>query len=73
VDISDTTGKTVFYKKFNVKKLPEGRANEWAQESIGFKLPIITSEMAKIKFYIWNIGKENVMVDDLSIQLYRYN
>lgn len=73
VDISEKAGKTVFYKKFNVKKLPDDHVNEWAQESIGFKLPIITSEMAKIKFYIWNLGKEKIMVDDLSIQFYEYN
>lgn len=73
VDISDKAGKTVFYKKFNVKKLPDDLTNEWAQESIGFKLPPVTPEMVKIKFYIWNIGKNKMMVDDLGIQLYEYN
>ncbi|MCB2208418.1 MAG: hypothetical protein KQH67_08970 [Bacteroidetes bacterium] len=72
-DISDKAGKTVFYKKFKVKKLPDRQANVWEEESIGFKLPLITSEMKKIKFYIWNIGKDEVMVDDLSIQFYEYN
>lgn len=72
-DISDNAGKTVFYKKFKVKKLPDHHMNRWTQESIGFKLPLITSEMEKIKFYIWNIGKEEMMVDDLSIRFYEYN
>lgn len=73
VDISGRDGKTIFYKKFKVKKLPDEVTYEWKKEHIGFKLPEITQEMEKIKFYIWNVAGATFMVDDLSIQIYEYH
>jgi hypothetical protein len=73
VDISNKEGKTLFYKKFKVKKLPDDMIGQWKKESIGFKLPELTKDMASIKFYIWNVSKGSFMVDDLGIQMYKYN
>jgi hypothetical protein len=73
VDISNKEGKTLFYKKFKVKKLPDDMIGQWKKESIGFKLPEISKDMASIKFYIWNVSKGSFMVDDLGIQMYKYN
>jgi hypothetical protein len=73
VDISGKEGKTIFYKKFKVKKLPDEVTFKWKKEHIGFKLPEIKGEMEKIKFYIWNVSGESFMVDDLSIKIYEYH
>jgi len=73
VDISARDGKTIFYKKFKVKKLPDEATGAWKKEHIGFKLPEITNEMEKIKFYIWNVAGEPFMVDDLAIEIYEYH
>ena len=73
VDISNDEGETIFYKKFKVKKLPDDIVGEWQKESIGFKLPELTEDMVQIKFYIWNISKQNFFVDDSEIKIYEYN
>ncbi|MBC8320744.1 MAG: hypothetical protein H8E34_08480 [Bacteroidetes bacterium] len=73
VDISDTTGNTVFYKAFRIKHLPDDSVSEWKMGSIGFKLPEIKGNMAYIKFYIWNIEKQTYLLDDLSMKFYTYN
>lgn len=73
VDISNTEGQTIFYKKFKVKKLPDKTVGEWRNESIGFKLPEIIEDMVQIKFYIWNVKKNDFFVDDLEINIHEYN
>ncbi len=73
VDISDTSGKTVFYKAFKVKRLPDDLTNKWRAGSIGFKLPLITDDMTKIKFYIWNKDKQEFYINALALKFYTYN
>ncbi len=73
VDITDKNGVNVFYKAFPIKPLPDNVVNKCQQGSIGFKLPKITSDMDYIKLYVWNIGKKNSYLDDLSIEIYTYN
>ena len=73
VDISNAEGQNIFYKKFKVKKLPDDIVGEWRKESIGFKLPELTDDMVQIKFYIWNISKQNFFVDDSEIKIFEYN
>ena len=73
MDISNNEGQTIFYKKFHVKKLPDDIVGEWQKESIGFKLPELTTDMAQIKFYIWNVGKQGFLLDDLVIIIHEYN
>jgi len=73
VDISDTTGKNIFYKSFKVKDIPDDVVGEWQKGSIGFKLPEITSEMDYVKFYIWNVDKQSYFLDNLEVKLYTYD
>lgn len=73
VDISDTTGKNVFYKSFKLKDIPDDIVDEWQKGSIGFKLPEITPDMEYIKLYIWNVDKQSYYLDDLEIKLYTYD
>ena len=73
VDITDETGKNVFYKTFKIKNIPDNIVNEWQLGSIGFKLPKITKDMEFIKFYIWNVGKQTYYIDDLELQFSTYN
>jgi len=73
VDISNNEGQTIFYKKFQVKKLPDDIVSEWQKESIGFKLPELTDDMVQIKFYVWNVGKQVFLLDDLVIKIHEYN
>lgn len=73
VDFTDTSGNNVFYKTFPVKQLPDDVVDVWQLGSIGFKLPVISPNVAFIKFYIWNVEKHNYLLDDISLQLYTYN
>ena len=73
VDILDTIGSSVFYKAFRVKHIPDDNIQTWQEGSIGFKLPMITDNMAFIKFYIWNVEKQTYLLDDLSVQLNTYS
>lgn len=72
VDIQNKLGKTVFYKKFKVKKLPDEITQQWRAEHIGFKLPEITDDMIRIKFYIWNLKHTDFLVDDMQLSVYEY-
>ncbi len=72
VDISDAKSN-IFYKAFKVKKIPNQKTGIWNVSHIGFKLPEITNDMQYIKLYIWNAGKQNFHIDDLSIEFYTYN
>jgi hypothetical protein len=71
-DISDTNGKTVFYKSFRMKALPDEKAGEWKNAEIGFKLPEIPKDFAQIKFYIWNIEGGQFYLDNLRLRFYTY-
>lgn len=73
VDISNNEGQTIFYKKFQVKKLPDDIVGEWQKESIGFKLPELIEDMVQIKFYIWNINRQDFLLDDLMIRIHEYH
>ncbi|HEY9115610.1 MAG TPA: hypothetical protein VIN10_13000 [Bacteroidales bacterium] len=71
-DISDTSGKTVFYKSFHLKALPDEKAGEWKKAEIGFKLPEISAEFAQLKLYIWNIEGGHFYLDNLRLRFYTY-
>lgn len=73
VDIIDTTGSSVFYKVFRVKRIPDDIIQKWQEGTIGFKLPVISDNMAFVKFYIWNVEKQSYLLDDLSVQLYTFS
>ena len=72
VDISDSIPKSIFYKTFRIKAIPNKITNEWKDASIGFKLPLITNDMQQIKLYIWNVDKKAYYLDDLSIEFFTY-
>jgi len=73
VDISDTSGKTVFYKSFRLKSLPDTKTGEWETAEIGFKLPEITPELTQIKLYIWNVERQQFYLDNLQLRFYTYS
>jgi hypothetical protein len=73
IDISDFDGVNVFYKAFHIKALPNNAIDEWQLENIGFNIPKISSNMASMKFYIWNSDNQIYYIDDLSIKLYTYS
>lgn len=73
VDVTDTTGKSVFYKTFRIKSIPDDIINTWQKGSIGFKIPDIKNDMEFIKFYVWNVDKQTYLLDDLSLKLYTYS
>jgi len=72
VDVSDVTGKNVFYKAFMIKRLPEKTTDIWKPGHIGFKLPEIKEDMSKIKFYIWNKDKQEFYINTLGLRFYTY-
>lgn len=72
-DISDSSRKTLFYKSFNLKALPDDKTGVWKKAEIGFKLPEIKDDFAQIKFYIWNIEGQQFYVDNLRLRFYTYS
>lgn len=72
-DVSDSAGKTVFYKAFHIKRLPDKKTGIWRDGSIGFKLPRITPGMEKIKFYIWNRDKHTFYLKSIRLRLFKYS
>lgn len=73
VDIYDTSGTSVFYKAFRVASIPDDDNQLWQEGSIGFKLPEVKDDMAYIKFYIWNVGRQSYLLDDIELELYTYS
>lgn len=73
VDISDAANKSVFYKAFKVKRLPDQVTDTWRKAHIGFKLPGITDDMKSIKFYIWNKDKKEFYIHSLGFKFYTYS
>ena len=53
---------------FAAKEPTETDSNGWEKLSLKFYV-IPTKEYQKIKFYIWNPGKDTVFFDDISIQI----
>lgn len=72
VDIANERGENLFYKAFRVKRLPDEESNIWRYGHIGFKLPEITSDMSKIKFYIWNKNKQEFYINSLGLHFYTF-
>ncbi|MCF6170403.1 MAG: hypothetical protein L3J66_05420 [Bacteroidales bacterium] len=72
VDVKDTSQKTVFYKAFRMKRLPDKLTNQWRKGSIGFKIPDLTGNINSIKLYIWNKEKQEFLLDDMELKFYTY-
>jgi len=72
VDVSDVSGKNIFYKAFNIKRLPDNTTDIWKPAHIGFKLPDIKDDMRSIKFYIWNKDKQEFYINSLGLKFYTY-
>ena len=72
MDIQNSKGETIFYKKANIKQLADDRTNEWNIHSTGFKLPTLGPEHHLIKIYVWNTQGENFFMDDFKIGFHSY-
>ena len=72
VDVTDVSGKTVFYKAFKIKRLPDETTGIWKSGRIGFKLPEIKDDMISIKFYIWNKDKQEFYINSLGLRFFTY-
>lgn len=72
MDIQDSLGKTVFYKRAKLKQVPNSTTKEWTEASTGFKLPHLNKQHHLVKIYIWNVKKGDFLVDDLKIGFYEY-
>jgi len=72
MDITDKVGEHVFYKAFRMKPLPDEEKEVWRQTSLGVKLPPILPGYNEIKFYVWNNGQGNYLLDNLGFEFFRY-
>ena len=73
VDILDKTGKkSMFYKAFRIKRLPDKEIKQWRASHIGFKLPTITKEDKIVKYYVWYQGKHLLYLHHLSLDFYTW-
>ena len=73
VDVTGKKGERLFYKAFRLKRLPDQKTDEWREGSIGFKLPVITPETDRMKFYVWNKGGKTFYIDRIALKLFTYS
>lgn len=73
VDIQNSHGKTIFYKRAKLKQIPSELTNKWVRISTGFQIPHLSEDHHLIKIYIWNLRKTNFLLDDLKVDFYEYN
>ena len=73
VNVRNRTGKkSLFYKAFPLKRLPDSLTNRWRHTEIGFRLPVIKEKDAIIKYYIWYRGIHLMYLDNLRLDIYSY-
>lgn len=72
MDIKNSEGKTMFYKRAALKQIPDDIINEWRKSETGVKIPKIINDYHSIKIYIWNVDKSDFMVDDFNLDFYEY-
>ena len=62
-------GKSVYYKSFNLENQIK-EYNQWENIQLMYELPVVTCENHELAFYLWNIGKTKLLLDELTLSIY---
>jgi len=63
------SGKTTYYNSFKLQKFLKMK-NKWENVDLLFLLPKVKSEDYKFALYIWNTGKNDLLIDDFGFKIY---
>jgi hypothetical protein len=69
LEIKNKAHKTIFYKGFPLKKIPDNLTGIVLQGHAGIKLPTL-KEGDLVKFYIWNKGKKHIKFYQMDFSLH---
>jgi len=62
-------GKTTYYNSFKLQEFLKMK-NKWESVDLLFLLPKVKSEDYEFALYIWNTGKNDLLIDDFGFKIY---
>ncbi len=63
------SGKTTYYNSFKLQEFLKIK-NKWESVDLLFLLPKVKSEDYEFALYIWNTGKNDLLIDDFGFKIY---
>ena len=63
------SGKTTYYNSFKLQKFLKMK-NKWESVDLLFLLPKVKSKDYEFALYIWNTGKNDLLIDDFGFKIY---
>ncbi|HNS18015.1 MAG TPA: hypothetical protein PKI34_09370 [Bacteroidales bacterium] len=70
-DILDDRYRSLYYRNFKLKKVPDALTGQWRLAETGFRLPHLYDDADQIRFYIWNKDQGSFYLDDMEIKIFR--
>ena len=71
VEIKNNTGELQYYKTFRLNDYPDNNPKTWRKYNYSFEVPVPKSPDFQMAIYIWNMKKQNFIIDDFSLNFYR--
>jgi hypothetical protein len=69
ISIFNPKKEAYHYQSFSMNEIPNKVTNRWKTYNYSIELPKIKSRGDIIRFYIWNKGKQNFLIDNFRIRL----
>lgn len=69
-DILDDRYRSLYYRNFKLKTIPDHVTGQWRVAETGFRLPLLYDDAHQIRFYIWNKDQGSFYLDDMEIKIF---
>jgi hypothetical protein len=69
-DVLDSQYRSLYYRNFRLKSVPDRITGQWRGAETGFRLPFLYEDAYQIRFYIWNKDQGSFFLDDMEIKIF---
>ena len=71
IDIRNNKNESQYYYTFRINDTPVQKFCAWKTYNYSFEIPKLKSLDDKILIYLWNIERQNFLIDDFQLNFYR--
>lgn len=71
IEVRNNKNESQYYYTFRINDIPDQNSCAWKTYDYSFEIPKLKSFDDKILIYLWNIERQNFLVDDFQLNFYR--
>jgi hypothetical protein len=71
IEVKNSNSELQYYNTFRINDYPDNNPKTWREFDYSFEIPVPKSPDYQIAIYIWNMKKQDFIIDDFNLNFYR--